>query len=40
MKKVLKVIGIIILVIVIGTIILLVVASKMQSAPKEYWKKY
>lgn len=38
MKKMLKVIGIIILIIVIGIIALLVVASKMQSAPKEYWK--
>lgn len=38
MKKILKIAGIIMLVIVIGTIILLVVASKMQSAPKEYWR--
>lgn len=38
MKKVLKIGGIVILVIVIGAIILLVVASQMQSAPKEYWK--
>lgn len=38
MKKVLKVMGIIFLVLVIGIITLLVIASKMQSAPKEYWK--
>lgn len=38
MKKVLKIIGIIFLVLVIGITALLAIASKMQSAPKEYWK--
>lgn len=37
MKKALILIGIIILVIVIGIVALLVLASKMQSAPTEYW---
>lgn len=39
MKKVLKIIGIIFLVVMIGIIILLVIISNIQSAPKEYWKK-
>ena len=38
MKKVLEVIGIIFIVLVIGIIGLLLIVSKMQSAPKEYWE--
>ena len=39
MIKVLKILGIIVLVIVIGIIILFIIASKMSSIPKNYWEK-
>lgn len=39
MKNVLKIIGIIFIIIVIGIAVLLIVISKRQSVPKEYWEK-
>lgn len=39
MKNILKIIGVLFLVIIIGIVILLIIFSNMQSAPKEYWKK-
>lgn len=39
MKKVLKIIGIVFLIIVMGIVVLFAIISNMQSAPKEYWEK-